>query len=1050
MSFLLIVLSITALLFVDLSTTEAASSYYASTEGLTGNSLLEELARLTRSNHKTTTSYDSLKTHLKNTDPDPKKSGYILDFYSQISTSSWNREHVWPKSLSGGTYQNSGAGADVHHIRPTIEAINSKRGNMKFTDFDVINQSANEYKYNNVLAAYTNNTYWEPLDNVKGDTARIVMYMYMHYNNTTIKANSGYSLAGNMQIENVVYGKGGSKDAALEILLYWNKLDPVDTYEANRNDVASGITGARNPFIDYPEFADAIWSNGSSVNPDDNIGGGTTQPDNPSQPDTPVTPDEPVVSGSTAKLVTNVNDLKANDKIIIAALNSNNALGTTQNGNNRSQAGVTKSGDTLTFGNDTQVITLTNGTQSNTYGFYTGTSGYLYAAGGTGKNNYLRTKTSLDLTGSWNITISSSGSATIKTADTSVQRNTIMHNTSASIFSCYASGQQPVAIYKVADTHECEFSDELVYNQTHHWYECECGKISSKEVHDVTSTSYEVKDGNVLKVDVCSKGHSIYSNLDKDAIYEVNNEDDLRLLLTNGYEVVLTNNITLTSTIILDGNVTSTLNLGGKTLDIISEDRVLEVFLVKNGATLTIDGEGHVNANSVYESNEHVEVLSAIDNGIVNIYGGTFTSNGCTAVYATRGGIINIYGGTFEATTPYYGVLYTLDVNEAESVLGAINVYGGSYVSFNPANHKNDGSYSNKLASNELHSIVNGNVYTVAAHSYTWATKEEATCTTAEVLLGTCECGDTTTKEGQAALGHSEIVAIPVYPTCTETGLSSVVYCDRCDETLVESVVIPATGHTEVVDQAVAATCTTTGLTEGKHCSVCNEVLVAQQEVPMLEHDYDMLQNHETHHWYKCECGLQGQKEEHKFTWEQVSAATCTEDEVLTATCSVCSYTETKTGEIALGHAEVLDAAKEATCTTTGLTKGSHCEVCGEVLKEQEVIPTLEHTYSQDYTCDETHHWYECECGVTSAKIAHEGGEATEEEKAVCQDCGASYGELKEPSNDDNTELLPEDIEDIINDAKEGCAGSILTSLFGLLTLTGLTLVLRRKRKENN
>ena len=175
--FILLML-IFACISVLFATVDAASSYYATTEGLTGHDLLEELARITLVNHKTKTSYASLKDHLKVTDPDPNKSGAILDFYSRISTTSWNREHVWPKSLSGGTYGDNKAGADVHHIRPTIEKINSDRGNKKFTDFDYMNISGNEYRYNGTLAAYYDNSYWEPLDNVKGDTARIILYLY--------------------------------------------------------------------------------------------------------------------------------------------------------------------------------------------------------------------------------------------------------------------------------------------------------------------------------------------------------------------------------------------------------------------------------------------------------------------------------------------------------------------------------------------------------------------------------------------------------------------------------------------------------------------------------------------------------------------------------------------------------------------------------------------------------------------------------------------------------------------------------------------------------
>ena len=36
---------------------------------------------------------------------------------------------------------------------------------------------------------------------------------------------------------------------------------------------------------------------------------------------------------------------------------------------------------------------------------------------------------------------------------------------------------------------------------------------------------------------------------------------------------------------------------------------------------------------------------------------------------------------------------------------------------------------------------------------------------------------------------------------------------------------------------------------------------------------------------------------------------------------------------------------KAATCTETGLTAGSKCSVCGEVLTAQEVVPALGHDF---------------------------------------------------------------------------------------------------------
>ena len=46
----------------------------------------------------------------------------------------------------------------------------------------------------------------------------------------------------------------------LSVLLDWNNDDPVSSFEANRNDVIyDQYQHNRNPFIDHPEWADAIW-----------------------------------------------------------------------------------------------------------------------------------------------------------------------------------------------------------------------------------------------------------------------------------------------------------------------------------------------------------------------------------------------------------------------------------------------------------------------------------------------------------------------------------------------------------------------------------------------------------------------------------------------------------------------------------------------------------------------------------------------------------------------------------------------------------------------
>ena len=151
----------------------------------------------------------------------------------------------------------------------------------------------------------------------------------------------------------------------------------------------------------------------------------------------------------TYTLVTDASKLKAGDKIVIVAKDYNYALSTTQNGNNRGQAQVTKgANNTLTLGSGVQVITLEAGNTSGSFAFKVD-DGYLYSA--SSSKNYLRTESTLSNNSSWKITIdSSTGKATIKSQGANT-RNTIYYNNSSSIFSSYNSAQKDVCIYKLED-----------------------------------------------------------------------------------------------------------------------------------------------------------------------------------------------------------------------------------------------------------------------------------------------------------------------------------------------------------------------------------------------------------------------------------------------------------------------------------------------------------------------------------------------------------------------------------------------------------------------
>lgn len=77
---------------------------------------------------------------------------------------------------------------------------------------------------------------------------------------------------------------------------------------------------------------------------------------------------------------------------------------------------------------------------------------------------------------------------------------------------------------------------------------------------------------------------------------------------------------------------------------------------------------------------------------------------------------------------------------------------------------------------------------------------------------------------------------------------------------------------------------------------------------------------------------------------ESLSDATCTVPSFRSVKCLECGLTvEHEEVAPALGHDPVTDEGHDATCTEAGLTDGSHCSVCGEVLTEQEEIPILPH-----------------------------------------------------------------------------------------------------------
>ncbi|MEU7824630.1 endonuclease [Catellatospora sp. NPDC049133] len=225
-------------------------TYYASALGKTGPALRTALHNIIKVQTKIT--YAQVWDGLKATDQDPNNANNVILIYSGRSQSKttngggvndWNREHVWAQS-HGDFGTATGPGTDLHHLRPEDVTVNSTRGNK---DFDLGGSAVGEAPGN-----YTDTDSWEPRNAVKGDVARMLMYMAIRY-----EGEDGWP---NLELNNSTSNGSVPYIGKLSVLLQWNLQDPPDAFEKRRNQVIfDSWQGNRNPFIDHPEWATAIW-----------------------------------------------------------------------------------------------------------------------------------------------------------------------------------------------------------------------------------------------------------------------------------------------------------------------------------------------------------------------------------------------------------------------------------------------------------------------------------------------------------------------------------------------------------------------------------------------------------------------------------------------------------------------------------------------------------------------------------------------------------------------------------------------------------------------
>lgn len=144
-----------------------------------------------------------------------------------------NTEHTWPQSRFNRSMGKEVQKSDLHHLYPTDSQMNSARGSFKFGDVAVPEKTLKCPQVKLGTAAGGSEEIFEPPVAHKGNVARALFYFSIRYHIAIDPREEAFLKA-------------------------WNRMEPVDQAERDRNDAIYKIQGNRNPFVDYPELANEI------------------------------------------------------------------------------------------------------------------------------------------------------------------------------------------------------------------------------------------------------------------------------------------------------------------------------------------------------------------------------------------------------------------------------------------------------------------------------------------------------------------------------------------------------------------------------------------------------------------------------------------------------------------------------------------------------------------------------------------------------------------------------------------------------------------------
>lgn len=292
-----------------------------------------------------------------------------------------------------------------------------------------------------------------------------------------------------------------------------------------------------------------------------------------------------------------------------------------------------------------------------------------------------------------------------------------------------------------------------------------------------------------------------------------------------------------------------------------------------------------------------------------------------------------------------------------------------------------------------------------------WTTRSSATCTSDGYEVQICsDCGVIINTRKIDASGHkwsedgSDGWTVRYASTCVGYGIEERT-CLTCNKTEYREIAMK--DHTEVIDEAVPATCTSGGLTAGTHCSFCGRVLTPQEPIGALGHNYDSAWTTKSEatcqsNGYEVQiCDRDGCGEildtrvidaiphvwdyaDDAERWEEVKAATCTEDGLEKRTCTATTgHPHEETRVIPKTGHNMGTTVHAPTCTAYGYTEYGCLNGCDLESYQSDFVAPLGHDWNdgvitKEATCTENGvKTYKCkrdDCGVTKTEVIPNNG----------------------------------------------------------------------------